>query len=97
MLAALLLGLPALALRWWPRVGGAALPGGQRDVRIGSQRAIRWALRSWLLEGIVLFSAMARLHPRYTEAFMPAVAALLGIGAAWATGARADRAAAGRG
>ena len=28
----------------------------------------------WLLTGIVLFSAMARLHPRYVESFTPAVA-----------------------
>ena len=27
---------------------------------------------------------MIRLHPRYVEGFMPAVAALLGIGVAWA-------------
>ena len=38
----------------------------------------------WLLAGVVLFSAMARLHPRYTEAFTPAVAAAGGIGIAWA-------------
>jgi hypothetical protein len=31
------------------------------------------------------FSDMARLHPRYVEGFTPAVAALLGIGVAWAT------------
>jgi hypothetical protein len=37
-----------------------------------------------MLTGIVLFSTMARLHPRYVEAFTPAVAAMLGIGAAWA-------------
>ena len=39
----------------------------------------------WLLAGIALFSDMSRLHPRYTEAFTPAVAATLGIGLAWAT------------
>ncbi len=38
----------------------------------------------WLLTGIVLFSHMVRLHPRYVEGFVPAVAAVLGIGAAWA-------------
>ncbi|MFI4989356.1 MAG: ArnT family glycosyltransferase [Solirubrobacterales bacterium] len=38
----------------------------------------------WLLTGIVLFSHMARLHPRYVEGLVPAVAATLGIGAAWA-------------
>ena len=44
----------------------------------------------WLLAGIVLFSDMGRLHPRYTEALTPAVAATLGIGLAWAT-ERRDR------
>ncbi len=39
----------------------------------------------WLAIGIALFSDMGRLHPRYTEAFTPAVAATLGIGVAWAT------------
>jgi hypothetical protein len=42
-------------------------------------------LALWVLEGIVLFSAMARLHPRYTEAFTPAVAGMLGVGIAWTT------------
>ena len=53
--------------------------------RLGVQRAILAGLALWLLEGIVLFSTMARLHPRYTEAFAPAVAGMLGVGAAWAT------------
>jgi hypothetical protein len=43
----------------------------------------------WLAIGIALFSDMARLHPRYTEAFTPAVAGALGIGVAWATERRA--------
>jgi hypothetical protein len=34
--------------------------------------------------GVVLYSVMARLHPRYTEGFTPAVAAVAGIGVAWA-------------
>ncbi len=33
-----------------------------------------------MLTGIVLFSHMIRLHPRYVEGFTPAVAAMLGIG-----------------
>jgi hypothetical protein len=37
------------------------------------------------VSGIVLFSHMVRLHPRYTEAFTPAVAAMFGIGLAWAS------------
>jgi 4-amino-4-deoxy-L-arabinose transferase-like glycosyltransferase len=34
----------------------------------------------WLLTGAVLFSEMARLHPRYVESFTPAVAGTIGIG-----------------
>jgi 4-amino-4-deoxy-L-arabinose transferase-like glycosyltransferase len=48
------------------------------------RRASAAGLGLWLLSGIVLFSQMARLHPRYVEGFTPAVAAVLGIGAAWA-------------
>ncbi|HEX8714728.1 MAG TPA: glycosyltransferase family 39 protein, partial [Solirubrobacteraceae bacterium] len=51
-----------------------------RRVRI----AIAAGLALWLLTGIVLFSHMARLHPRYVEGLVPAVAAALGLGAAWA-------------
>ncbi len=55
-------------------------------------RRLRWAglagLLVWLAMGIVLFSQMAHLHPRYTEGFTPAVAATLGIGVAWATARR---------
>ncbi|HXB63974.1 MAG TPA: glycosyltransferase family 39 protein [Solirubrobacteraceae bacterium] len=47
--------------------------------------ALLAGLMLWLLCGIALFSDMARLHPRYTEAFTPAVAGTLGIGVAWAT------------
>ena len=82
LLAALLLGLPALAFalrgraREWPEDpdrGAARL-----------RRAAALGLATWVLTGIVLFSDMARLHPRYVEVFVPAVAALLGVGAAWA-------------
>jgi hypothetical protein len=41
-----------------------------------------------MLTGIALFSYMSRLHPRYVEAFTPAVAAMLGVGAAWAASLR---------
>ncbi len=47
--------------------------------------ALAAGLMLWLLTGILLFSNMGRLHPRYTEGFTPAVAATLGIGVAWAT------------
>ena len=74
LLAALLLGLPALA---WSIVRAR---GPDRIV----ERAFTASLLLWLAIGIVLFSSMARLHPRYTEAFTPAVAAAAGIGVAWA-------------
>jgi 4-amino-4-deoxy-L-arabinose transferase-like glycosyltransferase len=48
------------------------------------RRATAACLIVWTLTGIVLFSEMIRLHPRYVEGFLPAVAALLGIGVAWA-------------
>ncbi|HEX4482724.1 MAG TPA: glycosyltransferase family 39 protein [Solirubrobacteraceae bacterium] len=54
---------------------------GSRNLRL----AYAAGLVLWALTGIVLFSHMARLHPRYVEGFLPAVAALLGIGAAWAS------------
>jgi 4-amino-4-deoxy-L-arabinose transferase-like glycosyltransferase len=47
------------------------------------QRATASGIFVWLLTGIALFSAMARLHPRYVESFTPAVAGMFGIGVAW--------------
>jgi hypothetical protein len=38
-----------------------------------------------MLTGLALFSHMARLHPRYVEGFTPAVAAMMGVGLAWAS------------
>jgi hypothetical protein len=55
------------------------------------RRAVAAGLIVWTLTGIVLFSDMIRLHPRYVEGFMPAVAALLGIGVAWAGSGATDR------
>jgi 4-amino-4-deoxy-L-arabinose transferase-like glycosyltransferase len=80
LLAALLLGIPALITAFG---GGAPSAGVQQRLRI--RRAAAVGLAVWMLTGIALFSEMARLHPRYVEGFMPAVAAMLGIGAAWAT------------
>ena len=74
LLAALLLGVPALA---W----SAFAPRGPDP---GLERAFCAGLLLWLATGVVLYTAMARLHPRYTEGFTPAVAAAAGIGAAWA-------------
>jgi 4-amino-4-deoxy-L-arabinose transferase-like glycosyltransferase len=80
LLLALLLGIPALIS------GVLKKPerGGDADYRM--RRAAAVGLGVWLLTGIVLFSDMARLHPRYVEGLVPAVTATLGIGAAWATG-----------
>jgi 4-amino-4-deoxy-L-arabinose transferase-like glycosyltransferase len=50
--------------------------------------AVAVGLIVWVLTGIALFSIQIRLHPRYVEGFMPAVAALLGIGVAWAATGR---------
>jgi len=95
LLAALLLGLPALAWSLLHRRrlageeddeedarDGEATPKGPRGRRL--RLAVAAGLTLWLLTGLVLFSHMARLHPRYVEGLVPAVAAVLGIGAAWA-------------
>jgi 4-amino-4-deoxy-L-arabinose transferase-like glycosyltransferase len=47
------------------------------------RRAAAGGLGLWMLAGVVLFSHMVRLHPRYVEGFTPAAAAMLGIGLAW--------------
>ena len=65
---AILLGLLGLGLAW--------------RGRSRLQRAGIVAIGVWLVTGAVLFSHMARLHPRYVEAFTPAVAAALGVGLA---------------
>ncbi|GAC1438889.1 MAG: hypothetical protein NVSMB51_15740 [Solirubrobacteraceae bacterium] len=51
------------------------------------------ALGLWLLTGLLVFSAMQRLQPRYLESFAPAVAAVLGIGVAQLVAARGRAAA----
>ena len=73
LLAALALGIPALVFS----IARA------RGPDPGLERAFAACVLVWLLIGVVLYSAMARLHPRYTEGFTPAVAAAAGIGAAW--------------
>ena len=98
LLAALLLGVPALL---WGLLaeGGAArdgegteavTPDGEAALedRARMRRAVAGGLGLWVLTGIVLFSYMSRLHPRYVEGFTPAMAAMLGIGAAWAASSR---------
>jgi 4-amino-4-deoxy-L-arabinose transferase-like glycosyltransferase len=83
LLVALLLGLPALLLGLRPEAeppdGGEA----QAELRARMRRAAAGGLTVWMLAGIVLFSHMIRLHPRYVEGFTPVVAAMLGIGLAW--------------
>jgi 4-amino-4-deoxy-L-arabinose transferase-like glycosyltransferase len=83
LLAALLLGIPALLC-------GLRAGSGEETAledRARMRRAAAAGLAVWMLTGIALFSEMARLHPRYVEGFMPAVAAMLGIGVAWAASA----------
>jgi 4-amino-4-deoxy-L-arabinose transferase-like glycosyltransferase len=83
LLAALLLGIPALLC-------GLRAGGGEETAledRARMRRATAAGLAVWMLTGIALFSEMARLHPRYVEGFMPAVAAMLGTGVAWAASA----------
>ncbi|GAC1441830.1 MAG: hypothetical protein NVSMB51_22070 [Solirubrobacteraceae bacterium] len=70
LIASLLLGVPALLSC-------------SRCPLCASERPAAAALLLWLATGLVLFSVMARLHPRYTEAFTPAVAAAAGVGLAW--------------
>jgi 4-amino-4-deoxy-L-arabinose transferase-like glycosyltransferase len=84
VLVALLLGIPALA---WGLRGERAGPDprGRPDGGRRMRRATAGGLGVWMLTGIVLYSHMVRLHPRYVEAFTPAVAAMLGIGVAWAS------------
>jgi Dolichyl-phosphate-mannose-protein mannosyltransferase len=81
LLATCLLGLVALGLR------------------IGDRERVRVALREpagrlllgvlvWLATGLIAFSAMERLQPRYLEAFAPAVCAVFGLSlsALWSRG-----------
>ncbi|MEA2141173.1 MAG: hypothetical protein QOC91_1272 [Solirubrobacteraceae bacterium] len=92
LLAALLLGIPALLWSVRRRRATAGPDGEEAESADGAQSRLRLAVAAgltvWLLTGIVLFSHMARLHPRYVEGLVPAVAATLGIGAAWASQAR---------
>ncbi|HTA14182.1 MAG TPA: glycosyltransferase family 39 protein [Solirubrobacteraceae bacterium] len=83
--------LPARWLGWEALVAlllGTAVAISAARGRLASlQRATAIGVFLWLLTGIALFSAMARLHPRYVESFTPAVAGMFGIGVAWVAGA----------
>ena len=89
LLVALLLGIPALALgalRREPAPDGEAKAAAERsraELRARMRRAAAGGLGLWMLTGVVLFSHMVRLHPRYVEGLTPVVAAMLGIGLAW--------------
>ena len=88
VVAALLLGLPALVCELLERRRGG--PSAGRDSS-PAQRTRLWGLAGlvlWLVLGAALFSQMAHLHPRYTESITPAVAGTLGIGLAWACARR---------
>jgi 4-amino-4-deoxy-L-arabinose transferase-like glycosyltransferase len=92
LLVALLLGVPALIAtlltdRRTARETAAHQAADADEVGAQGRRmrvAAAAGLSLWTLTGIALFSQMTRLHPRYVESFVPAVAALLGIGVAWA-------------
>lgn len=90
LLVALLLGVPALiATLLTDRRAAREASTAETDDAAGAagprmRVAVAAGISLWTLTGIVLFSDMARLHPRYVEGFVPAVAALLGIGVAWA-------------
>jgi 4-amino-4-deoxy-L-arabinose transferase-like glycosyltransferase len=97
LLVALLLGVPALISGVLSDRGPNkreeqaqnADPAGVQAARTARMHlAVAAGLSLWTLTGIVLFSDMSRLHPRYVEGFLPAVAALLGIGVAWAASGR---------
>jgi 4-amino-4-deoxy-L-arabinose transferase-like glycosyltransferase len=96
LLLALLLGVPALICALLADRRRAVRPAGNAEVEDASKRsgprmrrAVAAGLSLWTLTGVALFSDMARLHPRYVEGLAPAVAALLGIGVAWAGSGRA--------
>jgi 4-amino-4-deoxy-L-arabinose transferase-like glycosyltransferase len=106
LLIGLLLGVPALiggvladrraAAPGRPPEWAAVAPapvagaGGPESPGPRMRLAVAGGLLLWTATGVVLFSHMIRLHPRYVESFVPAVAALLGIGAAWAGAVTAD-------
>ena len=85
---AILLGVLALVLSV-----GAAPARGRHPERRWRRSAFAGAvaLALWLLAGTIGFSAMARLHSRYLEAFSPAIAATLGVGLATLTKASIEQ------
>ncbi|HEY7951434.1 MAG TPA: glycosyltransferase family 39 protein [Solirubrobacteraceae bacterium] len=83
LLATVLLGLAALAV--------LAARGRERLLSALGTTPGRFAVGivTWFLTGLVAFSAMTRLQPRYLEAFTPAMCAVFGLslGVLWREGA----------
>ncbi len=75
--AALLIGGAALVVALVRRSGG----------RGGRQLAGAAFFGTWLLIGVALLSHMQRMQPRYLDAVVPAIAAVVGIGIAALAGA----------
>jgi 4-amino-4-deoxy-L-arabinose transferase-like glycosyltransferase len=71
------LALVLVLLRWLARLRAGPWEPSGADRR---RWAVAAALATWLALGVVLFSVAHVLHPRYLEAFTPAVAGVLGIG-----------------
>lgn len=85
LLAALAIGAAVGLTGLWARRHGDD-PQAPRDPAAMRRRAGAAFFGVWLVVGFVLFSRMGRLHPRYLEAFTPAVAATTGAGVAWLAG-----------
>jgi 4-amino-4-deoxy-L-arabinose transferase-like glycosyltransferase len=85
LVAALLLGVPALVVAARARPRAPPTPRASAPVASieRARRATAVSLLLWLVGGVVLFSAMTRLHARYVEAFDPVVAGAAGLGLAW--------------
>jgi 4-amino-4-deoxy-L-arabinose transferase-like glycosyltransferase len=96
VLIGLILGIPALLWGLWrgnaseedPTADQSEREKAASSERARMRRAAAGGIGLWMLAGIVLFSHMIRLHPRYVEGFTPAVAIMLGIGVAWAASTR---------
>jgi 4-amino-4-deoxy-L-arabinose transferase-like glycosyltransferase len=65
----------------------AVVPAARRRFRLARdaplaavvERASLFGVAAWLIIGYALFSAAGRVHPRYLEAFTPAIAIVLGV------------------
>jgi 4-amino-4-deoxy-L-arabinose transferase-like glycosyltransferase len=79
LFAALVIGL--LALLPLPRgaASGTAQAGSRAEALQPIERAAIAGVATWLALGYLLFSFSSRAHPRYLEAFTPAIAIALGV------------------